>query len=34
MLNPEQVATPLGGKQWLKSHVDRLLHTRHVHEHG
>ena len=31
-LNAEQVPTPLGGSRWLKSHVDRLLHTRYVRE--
>jgi hypothetical protein len=30
VLNAEQVPTPLGGSRWLKSHVDRLLHTRWV----
>jgi hypothetical protein len=29
-LNSEGVPTPLGGSRWLKSHVDRLLHTRYV----
>lgn len=29
-LNQEQVPTPMGGSRWLKSHVDRLLHTRYV----
>jgi hypothetical protein len=32
MLNAEQVPTPTGGSRWLKSHVDRLLHTRYVRE--
>jgi hypothetical protein len=30
VLNAEQIPTPMGGTRWLKSHVDRLLHTRHV----
>lgn len=30
MLNAEQVPTPVSGSRWLKSHVDRLLHTRWV----
>lgn len=30
VLNREQVQTPMGGKRWLKSHVDRLLHTQYV----
>jgi len=30
VLNAEQVPTPMGGSRWLKSHVDRLLHTRYV----
>jgi hypothetical protein len=30
VLNAEQVPTPMGGTRWLKSHVDRLLHTRWV----
>ena len=29
-LNAEGMPTPLGGSRWLKSHVDRLLHTRYV----
>jgi hypothetical protein len=29
-LNAEQIPTPMGGSRWLKSHVDRLLHTRYV----
>jgi hypothetical protein len=29
-LNDERVSTPMGGSRWLKSHVDRLLHTRWV----
>jgi hypothetical protein len=32
VLNAEQVPTPLGGSRWLKSHVDRLLHTHWVQE--
>jgi hypothetical protein len=32
VLNAEKVPTPMGGKRWLKSHVDRLLHTRYVRE--
>lgn len=32
VLNAEQVPTPMGGSRWLKSHVDRLLHTRWVQE--
>ena len=30
VLNAEQVPTPMGGSRWLKSHVDRLLHTRYA----
>jgi len=30
VLNTEQVPTPMGGSRWLKSHVDRLLHTHYV----
>jgi hypothetical protein len=30
VLNDERVPTPMGGSRWLKSHVDRLLHTRWV----
>jgi hypothetical protein len=30
VLNAEQVPTPMGGSHWLKSHVDRLLHTQYV----
>jgi hypothetical protein len=30
VLNAEQVPTPMGGSRWLKSHVDRLLHTQYV----
>jgi Recombinase len=30
VLNAEQVPTPMGRSRWLKSHVDRLLHTQHV----
>jgi hypothetical protein len=30
VLNAEAVPTPTGGAWWLKSHVDRLLHTRWV----
>lgn len=29
-LNAKQVPTPMGGAQWLKSHVYRLLHTRYA----
>jgi Recombinase len=29
-LNAKHVPTPLGGSRWLKSHVDRLLHTQWV----
>jgi hypothetical protein len=32
LLNAEQIPTPMGGSRWLKSHVDRLLHTRWVRE--
>lgn len=32
VLNEEGIPTPAGGSRWLKSHVDRLLHTRHVKE--
>ena len=32
MLNAEKVPTPMGGSRWLKSHVDRLLHTQYVRE--
>jgi hypothetical protein len=32
MLNAEQVPTPAGGSRWLKSHVDRLLHTKYTRE--
>jgi hypothetical protein len=32
ILNAKQVPTPMGGPRWLKSHVDRLLHTRYVRE--
>lgn len=32
VLNAAQIPTPLGGKRWQKSHVDRLLHTRWVQE--
>jgi hypothetical protein len=32
VLNAEHISTPLGGSRWLKSHVDRLLHTRWVRE--
>jgi hypothetical protein len=32
VLNAERIPTPLGGSRWLKSHVDRLLHTRWVRE--
>lgn len=31
-LNAAHVPTPMGGSLWLKSHVDRLLHTRWVQE--
>ena len=30
VLNKERIPTPAGGSRWLKSHVDRLLHTRYV----
>lgn len=30
VLNAEQVPTPMGSSRWLKSHVDRLLHTKWV----
>lgn len=33
-LNAEGVPTPMGGSRWLKSHVNRLLHTRYVREMG
>ena len=29
-LNADEVPTPMGGNRWLKSHVDRLLHTRYA----
>jgi hypothetical protein len=32
VLNNERIPTPTGGSRWLKSHVDRLLHTRYVQE--
>ncbi len=32
VLNAEQVSTPTGGSRWLKSHVDRLLHTKYARE--
>jgi hypothetical protein len=32
VLNAEQIPTPMGNSSWLKSHVDRLLHTRWVQE--
>lgn len=32
VLNADGVPTPLGSQRWLKSHVDRLLHTRWVQE--
>lgn len=32
VLNDEGVPTPMGGSRWLKSHVDRLLHTRYARE--
>ena len=32
VLNAEQVPTPTGGSRWLKSHVDRLLHTKYMRE--
>jgi hypothetical protein len=32
VLNAGGVPTPLGSPRWLKSHVDRLLHTRWVQE--
>jgi hypothetical protein len=31
-LNAEGVLTPSGRSRWTKSHVDRLLHTRHAQE--
>ena len=30
VLNEEGLATPCGGSRWQRSHVDRLLHARHV----
>ncbi|MEU7942380.1 recombinase family protein [Microbispora bryophytorum] len=30
VLNTNSVPTPAGRSRWTKSHVDRLLHTRHV----
>lgn len=30
LLNTERIQTPMGGARWLKSHVDRLLHSRWV----
>ncbi|WP_182885771.1 recombinase family protein [Microbispora sp. H10885] len=30
LLNAEGVLTPTGRSRWTKSHVDRLLHTRHA----
>lgn len=30
VLNAEGVPTPAGRSRWTKSHVDRLLHARHV----
>jgi len=27
VLNREHIPIPMGGSVWLKSHVDRLLHT-------
>jgi hypothetical protein len=32
LLNADGVPTPLGSSRWLKSHVDRLLHTRWMQE--
>lgn len=32
VLNAEGVPTPAGGSRWLKSYVDRLLHTRYAQE--
>jgi hypothetical protein len=32
ILNLEGVPTPAGRSTWTKTHVDRLLHTRHVQE--
>jgi hypothetical protein len=32
VLNAEEVSTPSGGSRWLKSHVDRLLHTKYIQE--
>ena len=29
-LNAEGIPTPAGGSLWLKSHVDRVLHTQYV----
>jgi hypothetical protein len=31
-LNREGISTPTGRSRWTKSHVDRLLHTKHVQE--
>jgi hypothetical protein len=31
-LNAEGASTPAGGSRWLKSSVDRLLHTKYVRE--
>jgi hypothetical protein len=33
-LNTTGVPTPMGGSRWLKSHVNRLLHTRYAQEMG
>jgi len=30
VLNADRVPTPAGASRWLKSHVDRLLHTQYV----
>ena len=30
MLNAQGIPTPTGRPRWTKSHVDRLLHTRHA----
>ena len=32
VLNANHIPTPMGGSHWMKSHVDRLLHTRFVQE--
>lgn len=33
VLNTQGVPTPTGRPRWTKSHVDRLLHTRHAQDH-